>query len=381
MNTYRPYVKCLATMDQRMDAWNTSRPNFKPGDLSFEEIEKMDLSLNSMKVYTLEIRSSVLFRDLILSLRPIQCWAQSTRSAPLDRDTLLLSTEYCDMEEDDAKIDEMIRRFEEGEPRDKVRGLLTTSISTSYTITIDHRVVMAFCKSLLAINPEVYRYYGVMLLNAIEGQEAFNRSTVHPIHTFCEITEKERAGGERTEKVGSMIFGYYNMKVAMAAQFLRQHYSKIKIGYWDLLPELFQTSLSQSDKIDVAFYIDEASYARLMAMRSHWALDWSMDMWGQLIADFTEDMTTKEFWHFLPNGGGKEDPYWADVYNRVLRKDPGLPCPIMCEWPAMIYLKENEVGASPVIEKYKALARDGYINDNPDNKHRKLYLSLEGQES
>ena len=337
MKTYDPYVKCLSSIDDRIAAWNTSRPNFQPGDLSFEEIERMDLSLNSMKVYTLEIRSSVLFRDLILSLRPIQCWAQSTRSAPLDRETLRISSEFSHMKSDDRKIDEMINRFEEGEPRDKVRGLLTTSVSTVYTLTIDHRVLMAFCKSLLLLNKNLFELYGAMLLESIDGFDAFNKSTVHPIHPFVTITNEERRE-YRAEEVGSMIFGFYNMKCAMAAQFLRQHYSKIKIGYWDMIPNFFESSMSQSDTVDVAFYIDKASYERLMSMRSHWALDWSTDMWGGLIGDFIKNMSTEEFWNFLPNGGGKRDPYWADVYNRVLRKDPGLPCPIMCEWPEMIKL-------------------------------------------
>ncbi|RLC99271.1 MAG: hypothetical protein DRI46_09780 [Chloroflexi bacterium] len=375
METYDPYVACLAMMDERREAWNTSRPDFKEGDLPFEEVERMDLSLNSMRVYTFEIRSSVLFRDLIFSLRPIQGWAQSTRSAPLNRETLRLSSEFAHNEEDDAKIDEMIARFEAGEPRDKVRGLLTLSVSTIYTITLDHRVLMGFLKSLLELNPILFEMYGQMFLAAIDGYDAFNTSTVQPIHPFVQITPEE-SRAERTEQVGSMIFGYYNMKCAMAAQFLRQHYSKVKIGYWDMVPNYFSCDMSQSDQIPVAYYVDKMSYHRLMSMRAHWALDWSMDMWGGLISDYINGMTTEQFWDFLPNGNGKRDPYWADVYNRVLRKDPGIPCPIMCEWPAMIDEKEKEVGDSLVIRKYRDLATQGLIKDNPDNEHRKLYLSL-----
>lgn len=379
MQTYEPYVECLATMDEREAAWNTSRPNFKPGDISLEEIRRMDLSLNSMKVYTLEVRSSVIFRDLLLSLRPIQCWAQSTRSAPLNRHTLRLSEEYSHLEEDDKKIDEMIRRFDAGESRDKVRDLLTTSISTVYTVTIDHRVLMAFCKSLQELDLDTFSLYGAMILTAINGWGDFFESTVQPIHPFVTITDEE-SKSFRTERAGGMIFGYYEMKCAMAAQFLRQHYSKIKIGYWDLVPGLLTRSLSQSDTIPVAFYIDEASYHRLMAMRSHWALDWSMDMWGPLIGDYTSTMTPDEFWDFLPNGGGKKDPYWADVYNRVLRKDPGIPCPIMCEWPDLIDEKEKEIGESPVIQKYRDCVDAGLLVDNPNNKYRKMYIRL-GEES
>jgi len=99
-------------------------------------------------------------------------------------------------------------------------------------------------------------------------------------------------------------------------------------------------------------------------------------MWGDLINDYIADMSVVEFWDFLPNGGGKRDPYWADVYNRVLRKDPGIPCPIMCEWPEMIDKKEEEVGSSLITNMYKALFEGGFIKDNPDNEYRKLYLQL-----
>ena len=374
MLTFDPYVRQLAVMDERVQAWNTSRPDFKPGDLPFEEVERMDLSLNSMRVYTLEIRSSVFFRDLILSVRPIQCWAQSTRSAPLNRDNLRLSLEFDHNFCDDRNIDRMLEMHEQGIPRDKIRELLPLSISTIYTITIDHRVLMAFIKSLEMLNKDLFNLYGKMLINAIKGLEAYKQSTVQPIHPFTTIQDEEKINGVKT--VGNMIFGHYKMKCALAAQFLRQHYSKIKIGYWDLIDNYFSQNLLQSDKIDVAFYIDKQSYHRLMSMRSHWALDWSHDMWGDLINDYIADMSVAEFWDFLPNGGGKRDPYWADVYNRVLRKDPGIPCPIMCEWPEMIDKKEEEVGSSLITNMYKALFEGGFIKDNPDNEYRKLYLQL-----
>jgi len=373
MKTFNPYVKCLATMDERKAAWNTSRPDFKPGDLPFEEVERMDLSLNSMRVYTIEFRSSVLFRDLVFSLRPIQGWAQSTRSAPLERGKIRLSSEFSHMDEANSLIDKMMDLHEQGESRDKIRGLLTVNVSTVYTVTLDHRMVMGFCKSLKHLNLDLFNLYGRLILDAIDGWGEFDRSTVMPVHKFCLINDNER-GEERTEKVGNMVFGYYNMKCALSAQFLRQHYSKIKIGYWSNVSNYFDEFISQSDKVEVVYYVDLDSYSRLMSMRSHWALDWSLDMWGSIIGDFIKDMTTEEFWDFLPNGNGKRDPYWADVYNRVLRKDPGIPCPIMCEWPDLIEKKELEVGKNPVSDMYYKLVEEGFIKDNPNNKYRKLYI-------
>ena len=374
MKTYTPYVKCLAVMDERKAAWNTSRPDFKPGDLPFDEVERMDLSLNSMRVYTLEIRSSVLFRDLIFSLRPMQAWAQSTRSAPLNRETLRLSSEFMFNERDNDNIDKMMALHESGESRDKIRSLLPLSISTVYTMTIDHRVLMGFLLSLRDLNEVLFQLYGHLILTAIDGYDAFNNTTVKPIHPFVMINDDERING--TESAGSMVFGHYKMKCALAAQFLRQHYSKIKIGYWDLVADYYNVQMLQSDKIDVAYYIDKQSYARLMQLRSHWALDFSMDMWGTMLFDYTKNMTAEQFWNFIPQGGGKRDPYWADVYNRVLRKDPGIPCPIMTESYDMILEREKEIGFNHILEKYKDLFLLGLIKDNPENEYRKLYHSL-----
>ena len=87
-------------------------------------------------------------------------------------------------------------------------------------------------------------------------------------------------------------------------------------------------------------------------------------------------MTTEEFWEFIPNGGGKKDPYWADVYNRVIGEDPGLPCPIMCEWKAMLDLKSNQVGDSLLLQYYYKLFDEGFIVDNPNNKYRKQYTAM-----
>ncbi len=377
MKTFDPYVKQIAVMDERESAWMASRPKFTKDNLHLDEIGKMDLSLNSMKVHTLEFRSSSFFRDLVFTLRPISGWALSIRSMPITRDTLRTSSEFAHMEEDDEQIDRMLRYIDEGGERDNVRGLLRMSISTVYTVTLDHRVLLGFCRSLEHLNRELFNLYGALILDAIKGWDEYENCNYAMVHPFYMINDEERGNGKnRTEQAGSMMFGYYNMKIAMASQFLRQHYSKVKIGFWNMIPFYFDRSFGQSDKIEVAFYIDKNSYHGLMSLRSHWVIDWSMDMWGGLVSDYTADMSTEEFWNFIPNGGGKEDPYFADVYNRVIGEDPGLPCPIMCEWPAMLDEKKKQVGESPLLDKYFRLFEDGFVKDNPDNEHRIKYLEI-----
>lgn len=369
------YVRCLGKMDYRREAWKTSRPKFTEENLNFEKVEEMDLSLNSMLVYTFEMRSSVFFRDLIFSLRPMEGWALSTRSMPINRDTVRVSSEYAGTMMGQAGIDLMFAKLEQGFSRDQSRDVLPLTASSTYTFTIDHRVLISFCRNIEKLNRSLWFEYCVPMLNeAGVDQKTYKTSTVRDSLVYYMIDPGEKING--LHQTGNMIHGHYVMKMALASQFLRQHYSKIKIGLWNIVDEYFDTDLRQFSPIDVVFYIDRHSYRRLMAMRSHWVLDHSMDMWGSMVGDYIKGMSTEEFWHFTPAGGGKRDPYWADCYNRVLLEDPGVPCPIMTEWPGAILERRKETPDSPVLDMYERLFDEGFIIDNPDNPHRMKYFEL-----
>ena len=166
------------------------------------------------------------------------------------------------------------------------------------------------------------------------------------------------------------------MKMALASQFLRQHYSKIKTGLWNITYDYFDLDIRQRDLMDIVFYTDVHSYHRLMAMRSHWVIDHSADMWGGIVGDYIDTMTPLEFWQFTPAGAGKVDPYWADCYNRVLLEDPGVPCPIMTEWRGALDVRRKEIPVNPILDMYERMFDEGIIKDNPDNEHRIKYFEL-----
>ena len=375
MNTLEPYIKLLGKMDYRRQAWKTSRPKFTEENLHFDKIEEMDLSLNSMAIYTFEMRSSVWMRDLIFSLRPIEGWALSTRSMPINRNTICLSGEFSDSGMGQAGIDEMFNKMESGISRDHARDCLPLSVSSTYTFTMDYRVLISFVKNLEILNTELYIAYGVAMLHSAGiTMRKFHSSTVRSSLEYYKIDEGELIDG--IHKTGNMIHGHYRMKMALASQFLRQHYSKIKIGLWNITYDYYDLDIRQRDPIDIVFYTDTNSYHRLMAMRSHWVLDHSLDMWGSIVGDYIKNMSPLQFWEFTPAGGDKTDPYWADCYNRVLLEDPGVPCPIMTEWPGAIKSRRLETPDSPVLDMYEKLFDEGLIKDNPDNEHRIKYFEL-----
>lgn len=374
MKVHQNYVRLLGKMDYRREAWKTSRPMFSEENLNFEKVEEMDLSLNSMAVYTLEMRTSVFFRDLLFSIRPLEAWALSTRSMPVSLDTIRLASEFEDRPDEYAKIEKMFELLDAGHSRDQARDVLPLSASTTYTLTIDHRVLIAFCKTIHMLNRDLWHEYCASMLAQCEvSWDTYTKSTVGEAYDYYRIHSSELCDG--SYNAGNMRVGHFKMKMALASQFLRQHYSKIKIGLWDMVREYYEQDFSQATKVDVAFYIDSTSYHRLMAMRSHWVIDWSPDMWGDIVGDYIKFMSAEDFWNFTPAGGGKTDPYWADCYNRVLLEDPGVPCPIMTEWRGALEHRREEIGDNPILDMYERMFDSGIILDNPDNEHRKLFFA------
>jgi len=374
MKVHLNYVKLLGTMDCRKQAWKTSRPMFSEESLNFDKVAEMDLSLNSMLIYTIEMRSSVFFRDLIFSLRPLEGWALSTRSMPVSLDTVRLSSEFENNSDEYSQIEKMFELLDSGKSRDQARDVLPLTASSTYTFTMDFRVLMSFCKTIQELNIDLWKEYCYPMLKATHNEETYLKTSVKSALDYYRIHQSEQKPG--MVQVGNLIVGCYVMKMALASQFLRQHYSRIKIGLWDHVSEYYSPYLNQASLMPVVFYIDKTSYHNLMAMRSHWVIDWSPDMWGNIVGDYIKSMTPEEFWHFTPAGGGKPDPYWADCYNRVLLEDPGVPCPIMTEWRGALEHRRKEIGDNPILDMYSRLFDEGFIKDNPDNEHRVKYLKL-----
>lgn len=366
----KPYVKKLGSMDYRTEAWKTSRPGFDFSKFQLSDVGYMDISLNSMKVYTLEIRSSIYFRDLLFSMRPIHPWAQSLRSRPMEEKNLIVSSEYGYNEKQQTAIKKASRMLADGVPQDLVREVLPMALSTVYTVTIDLRTLIGFLNMISEIKflSDNYLY---VFLEALDDIDEYLLNQIRSFKDFYLLNQPEYK--IRTEWAGSMIFGSYIMKSALMSQFIRKHNSLVKTDLWNLA-YINAHDFYQSDKFQVAFYIDGHQYESMIKLRSHWFSDWSYDMWGYIVGDYIKNMSAEDFWNFIPNGAGKPDPYFGDTISRVTGEENSIPCPIMCEAPYLIDKRLEELGDNPVIQKY--LEIKSFIPDNPDNEYRKMYERL-----
>ena len=367
-------VKLIQIADSRKAAWQFSRPTFNHSDMDMEDATKMDIGFNSVCMLTFQIKSSMLFRDFIFTLRPLMCWAMSSRDVPFTKENITISDEFKDSWGTNG-IEDAIARVASGEHQNQARQSLPMTLSTQFTINLDFRSACGLIKSMKAIDENLYNTYGILFENAMEDVPGFLGNDIKSFEKSYLYSEEE-GNVKSISKLGSMVNGCYAMNYAMMAQFLRQSHARIKTDIWDDIKNngYFRAAKrNQSDKVGVEFYIPDADYSRLMSVRSHWFADWAPDMWGTMIEDYTKHMTTEEFWNFIPCGAGKPDPFHYHTLKRVERDDLNEPCPIAIEKPSLILDRCTEQGHNYVVERYAELAAKGYIKDNPNNLLRKRY--------
>lgn len=367
-----PKVTLVDSCDGREQAWRHSRPTFNMDDLEMGEIGKMDIGFNSLCYLIFEVESTVLFRDFLFSIRPIQAWARSSRATPFSEDSLQISEEFAP--EDQWMIDDALDRVRDGVPQDIARDSLPMILKTYYTVGMDFRTVCGLIKTMKVLDTDLYKIYGRLFEAEVDHILGYYGNTVK---AFDDVYMPDMNTPMGVEKVGSYIHGRYDMKHPLASQFLRQSNAWVKTDIWYDIATMGYRNMygfSQKDTTGVQFVTSSASYHKLIKMRSHWFADWQEDMWGRMVGDYIRDMSTKEFWNFIPQGGGNEDPYLHDLMPRVKREDPNLPCPISLEYPDLVSERMNTMGYNDVIKKYADLVAEGYIKDNPNNELRRQYV-------
>lgn len=369
-----PKVTLVNSCDGRERAWRYSRPTFDMSDLDMGEIGKMDIGFNSLNYLIFEVESSLLFRDFLFSIRPIQAWARSSRATPFSEDNLEISEEFTGGH-DQWMIDDALYKVEHGAPQDKARESLPMTLKTYFTVGMDFRTVCGLIKTMMAVDEDLYKIYGRLFEKEIDHIKGYKSNTIRPfIETYMTNLDEKNGIAE----VEGYMIGKYELKFPMASQFLRQSNAIIKTDLWPCFRKfgyLGMDGLDQTDTIGVNFVIAKPVYHNLMRMRSHWFADWAEDMWGTMVGDYTKDFTIQEFWDFIPQGGGKADPYLHDLMPRIKCEDPNLPCPVSLQMPSLIDERIAIFGRNTVIDRYEELVGAEFIIDNPNNELRLQYES------
>jgi len=383
-----PSVVLINSYDEKKKAWLISRPHLDHADLDKDigMIESMDLPINGFASYVLHFNSSLLFRDLIFSIRPVVIWAKSNRTTPINENNMFLSGEYNinKRHESNRDIDSLNFAFnliKQGNPQDFAKKKLPMSCNTEFTISIDDRTLVAFIKLLKYHNKELYEIYGKRILNVIGKEYDYidNRHSVD-IYEKLAISQEEYENIDSSFNVLDSIISVHKVSGNLMSQFIRQHYSVIKNELFNIVnsKSLFDIYLNCDDDIVVAAYSNKHSIKKLISTRTCWFAQFDQSdnsSWSYILKPFIEKMSSKDFLDQLPcNGLPNNCKIKADMIPRIDLKEVNLPCPILIENPILIKRRGVKYSSeSEVFKKWTNLLNKHSIKDNKFNELRIEY--------
>lgn len=387
-----PFVKKIDSMNQMIEVWRFTRPylTLKDAEKETHALEDIDLPMNGMKSYIFELRTSILFRDLIYSMRPIaSAWARSHRTIPFNQSNMFFSEEYSTLNEESKKLlqkdmKNVYQKLYDGVDQDDARAEMPMAISTEYTINIDDRTLVAFLKILKIHNSSLYEIYGPLFLKAIGKTDSYvtSRNLVDVYNKYYVSPEEMEASknGSFSDSLLDTSVGFYKIQTRLAAQFIRQHYSTIKNELFNIIDKdksLEELShYKENSLITVGVYANKNSFRKMLRNRSAWFAQWDHEdtsSWSIVLKPYVENMTPKEFMHFTRSQNGRS-VYFHDLWANVTGQAVMPPDPFLLEMPELIDIRKSMMNSdSTVFSKWEEMRDAGLINDNPDNQFRKIY--------
>lgn len=403
MNRKSFKVEVINQMDATREAWITSKPTIS---YSSEEelrstINKMieqDLPLSAFRQYHLRIESSLLFRDLLFTVRPCIAWSSSFRINPITPDRIF----FEDMElinDENRMLDEGMeipyKEFAEGKPLDSVKLGLYLGTMTQYVISIDSRTLMCFIATLHDIDSEGFKYHISELCKVLgynsfselpksSANSLFNKLKVNDKTDYsCLTPEEDYSISKYTELLDDHSFGSLEVVVnaSTGGQFLRQHFSLMKSQLFDYVFELGYKAMCFSKCSDRFKYISvgqRENFEQLVRRRSCWVcnMDYEyeksgVESWGDILKPFVEKLTPIEFAKILPcrcnwkNCSVSEETrlrLWKQKGIEGVVPDENPVCPILLGDPDQVNKRIDFYHSdSAVIDKWKELVNSGYI--------------------
>lgn len=389
-------IRLLNSYSSIEDVWKISRPYLHEQDIPSEvEITKMNLPVNQFKRYTLYSKSSILFRDLLFTFRPITVWARSNRTIKfneynlkLAKDEALVAGGPLLVESQTRKLNKVINAVQAGEKQDYAKKKLPWFTETEFCIDIDQRQLVNIVYTFEEHEPTFFELLYESLESIIDNwNEIYDNAIKVDLYPKIALSKDELVYGEVHRIEGDMHFIKTKIKGNLQAQFIRQHSSTIKNGLWNLVnnkgkgDNAFKVYDGDCElDIDIAIYILSSQLKNLCSTRTCWFAQMDKEdngSWSYVLKDYIKEMTTAQFMKQLPCGGKCCNcKIEGDMIPRVKHTEVNPPCPILIENPFIIDQRLKEYKSdSEIMMKWKEAKK--FIRYNPNNELNKIYSELQ----
>lgn len=389
------------------EAWLTSKPTLAYKDEQdlqnyLDGVINNDLPLTGFHMFCLKIGSSIFFRDLMLTLRPIQVWALSSRITKLEN--LGLEMDYEPSKQTIDDYNKVVKMQAEGEALDLSKRYCPLQQYTEFCVVLDLRTLVAFCKTIKECDERLYETHCVPIINCVGlTPERINKISSKSIYSKLAMYEDadkkiDQEDGVRYQETDSSYELGIKVAFCLGAQFLRQHYARVRSSVWNRLKnEGYQKVMNTSNSLTQFYYSstgEKSQWQQVCSRRICWEAqfcvkdDGERTSWNFILNKFFKKMSWQEFVKHLPcKGYGKNCTIFDEGKLRLFSKrddykrwtnnvpDENPICPVMCETPEYsIDLRQKMYHSEGDIwELWKQFAKEG-IKDNPDNLARRFYF-------
>jgi len=305
-------------------AWKYSRP--KDTDSKLDDILNLDLPVNEMFVFNLQIESTILEREIIASMK-LPMWARSSRvynvlNFVVDSE---IYNRWSNTFENSRTA--MLAVSSDGERQDEYRRFLPMFSLTEYTLQISMRDLI-----------RLFLYFNFLQFNVDYLHDFFERACdriLSVLTNFSLVTSdnikrykfKNLLPANTNEWESYSVSDYLvicsKLPMSLRAQLIRHRALNVRDNLFELLsnPNFIGSDLTTEVNVEVSGHVDD--FKDVLMKRSCWAAQYNL--WSPFLNQIEEMI-----------GGGLDNlpchagacPYSKDVELRYTDKDPNAPCPI-----------------------------------------------------
>lgn len=384
------------------EAWITSKPTLTykdDADLQgyLDNVINNDLPLTGFHNFTFKIGSSILFRDLVLTLRPIQVWATSSRIVKLEN--LGMEADYPISKKAQEDYERVVKAQAKGEALDVSKRYCPLQQYTEFCCVLDLRTLVVFCKTVKECDEELFHSHCVPMLEAVGfSEERMELIKSKGIYDKLSIPQKKVATidecvGLRYQETDLSYELGVKVAFALGAQFIRQHYARVRSSCWNELKEIgYRKMLERYNSSDEFYYVsvgEKEQWQQVCSRRTCFVaqFDWKDPFgWDFIIGKWVDKMTPFEFANNLPcKGCGKNCNIFNETKLRLFTKradrerwtnnppDENPPCPLLIEDPSMIDERKRMYHSnSSIFEMWEYFVKK-FVPNNPNNLARLFY--------
>lgn len=332
-------------------AWNNSRPNNSPIDL--KDILALDLPVNEIPVATLFIESTIIEREILVTLRNHVMWAQTSRVQNILEFTYPKRLSDLDKQHLERVREEMQIEHDRGIRQDSYRRHLPIMSNTKYTVNLSMRDMIHLYKYFKSLYNNEYMTHlspitgGAMIelgrvLTDAFGVTETEISWYKDRHILKSIQNKDSG------RVGDVMVINTKISIGLRAQLARHRALIIQDDLYRLMKN---ESIMREDNellVDVQISGLVQDWIEIIRKRSCWIAQY--DLWKDLL-DKAEDILQLGR-SSLPCHAGF-CPYNGDAMARYTDDDPNAPCPIHAKINDKIVTKDqfSQINSQHIADK------------------------------